>query len=235
MDQINRIRKISIWIFFLPVIVLNVCLFISVNYLIFENTIFVVDQIGRSGFTIPYIDGGVSISRTARTYPTYLIFKPGMIITAFLLIKYWIANNNMARAINNQNKKNYRFLFFGVSSAIFLIAHSIFLGISFEYDLYKFFRRFILIAFIIFEIVAQALLVVTLFKIKNKISNFINKKILILKMVLVSLLSVVALASLPILTSAGNTSFKHALEWNYFIGIITFYLLTFLFWKRDKT
>ena len=235
MDQISRIRKISIWIFFLPVIVLNICLFISVNYLIFENTIFVVDQIGRSGFTIPYIDGGVSISRTARTYPTYLIFKPGMIITAFLLIKYWIANNNMARTINNQNEKNYRFLFFGVGSAIFLIAHSIFLGISFEYDLYKFFRRFILIAFIIFEIVAQALLVVTLFKIKNKISNFINKKILILKMVLVSLLSVVALASLPILTSAGNTSFKHALEWNYFVGIVTFYLLTFLFWKRDKT
>jgi len=234
-DQINRIRKISIWIFFLPVIVLNVCLFISVNYLIFENTIFVVDHIGRSGFTIPYIDGGVSISRTARTYPTYLIFKPGMIITAFLLIKYWTANNNIARTINNQNEKNYRFLFFGVGSAIFLIAHSIFLGISFEYDLYKFFRRFILIAFIIFEIVAQALLVVVLFKIKNKISNFINKKILILKMVLVSLLSVVALASLPILTSAGNTSFKHALEWNYFIGIITFYLLTFLFWKRDKT
>ena len=235
MDQISRIRKISIWIFFLPVIVLNVCLFISVNYLIFENTIFVVDQIGRSGFTIPYIDGGVSISRTARTYPTYLIFKPGMIITAFLLIKYWTANNNIARTINNQNEKNYRFLFFGIGSAIFLIAHSIFLGISFEYDLYKFFRRFILAAFIVFEIVAQALLVITLFRIKDKISNFINKKILILKMVLVSLLSVVALASLPILTSAGNTSFKHALEWNYFVGIVTFYLLTFLFWKRDKT
>ena len=234
MYQISRIRKISIWIFFLPVIVLNVCLFISVNYLIFENTIFIVDQLGRSSFTIPYIDGGVSISRTARTYPTYLIFKPGMIITAFLLIKYWVANNSMAQTINNQNEKNYSFLFFGIGSAIFLIAHSIFLGISFEYDLYRLFRRFIIIAFIIFEIVAQALLVITLFKIKNKISNFINKKILILKMVLVSLLSVVALASLPILTSAGNTSFKHALEWNYFIGIITFYLLTFLFWKRWK-
>ena len=234
MDQINLIRKISIWIFLLPVIVLNVCLLISVNYLVLENTIFVVDQLGRSSFTIPYIDGGVSISRTARTYPAYLIFKPGMIITAFLLIKYWIANNNMAPAINNQKEKNYRFLFFGVSSAIFLIAHSIFLGISFEYDLYKFFRRFILVAFIIFEVVAQALLVITLFKIKDKISNFINKKVLILKIVLVSLLSIVALASLPILTSTGNTSFKHALEWNYFIGIVAFYLLTFLFWKKRQ-
>jgi len=233
-DQINRIRKTSIWIFFLPIIVLNVCLFISVNYLIFENTIFAVDQIGRSGFTIPYIDGGVSISRTARTYPTYLIFKPGMIITAFLLIKYWIANNKMAQTINNQNEKNYRFLFFGVSSAIFLIAHSIFLGVSFEYDLYKFFRRFILLGFIIFEIIAQALLVIALFKIKDKISDFINKKILILKIALVSLLTIVALASLPILTSTGHTSFKHGLEWNYFIGVVSFYLLTFLFWKKRQ-
>ena len=234
MRQINQIRKISVWIFFIPVIVLNVCLFVSVNYLLFENTIFAVDQIGRSGFTIPYIDGGVSISRTARTYPTYLIFKPGMIITAFLLIKYWIANNNMARTINNQNEKNYRFLFFGVSSAIFLIAHSIFLGVSFENDLYKFFRRFILLGFIIFEIIAQALLVIVLFKIKDKILDCINKKILILKIVLVSLLAIVALASLPILTSTGYTSFKHGLEWNYFIGVVSFYFLTFLFWKKRK-
>ena len=231
MDQINRIRKVSIWIFFLPIIVLNICLFISVNYPIFENTIFAVDSIGRTSFTIPYIDGGVSISRTARTYPAYLIFKPGMIITAFLLIKYWMANNTMAKAINKTDK-NYRFLFFGIASALFLIAHSIFLGIKFDYDLYKLFRRFILLSFIIFELVAQALLVITLFKIKNKISEIINKKILTLKIILVSILTAVALASLPIVTSSGHTDFKHALEWNYFVGIITFYLLTFFFWKK---
>ena len=175
MDQINRIRKVSIWIFFLPIIVLNICLFISVNYPIFENTIFAVDSIGRTSFTIPYIDGGVSISRTARTYPAYLIFKPGMIITAFLLIKYWMANNTMAKAINKTDK-NYRFLFFGIASALFLIAHSIFLGIKFDYDLYKLFRRFILLSFIIFELIAQALLVITLFKIKIKFQRLLTKK-----------------------------------------------------------
>ncbi len=231
MDQISRIRAVSIWIFLIPIIVLNLCLFVSVNYHIFENTIFVVDQLGRTSFTIPYVDGGVSISRTARTYPSYLIFKPGMIITAFLLVKYWMSNNSMARIINNKSN-NYRFLFFGVGSAIFLIAHSIFLGINFEYDLYKLFRRFVLVGFIIFEIVAQTLLVITLFKIKNKIAEIINKKILIAKIMLVSILSVTALASLPILTSSGNVHFKHALEWNYFIGVILFYLLTFLFWKK---
>ena len=109
MNKIYEIRGLGIWIFILPILALNLCLFISTNYFLFENTIFVVDQIGRSSFTIPYIDGGVSISRTARTYPAYLIFKPFMIITAFLLIKYWNQNNGLFRAINIENKKNYSF------------------------------------------------------------------------------------------------------------------------------
>jgi len=233
-EQINKIRILSLWIFILPVVALNLCLFISVNYNIFENTIFTVDQIGRTAFTIPYIDGSVSISRTARTYPAYLVFKPCMIIAAILLIKYWISTNDLVQNIEVRSTKKKRFMMYGVLSAIFLILHSIFLGINFEYDLYKFFRRFVLLAFIIFEIVAQTLLVVTLFKIKNIISDIINKKILLFKIILVSILIFTALASLPLLTSSGNVHFKHALEWNYFIGVVLFYLLTFFFWKAQK-
>ncbi len=201
MKNIDRVRKISIWIFIIPVVALNLCLFVSVNYLFFENTIFQVSEIGRTSFTIPYIDGNVSISRTARTYPTYLIFKPAMIITAIILIKYWITNNKVIGIVNNDTNKNYYFLIFGVGSALFLIAHSIFLGIKFDYDLYKFFRRFVILGFVIFEIIAQALLVISIFKIKEKIEKFINKKILILKIILVSILIITALASLPLLAS----------------------------------
>ena len=232
MDRINQIRKLGIWIFVLPLLVLNVCLFISVNFHLFENTIFIVDQIGRIGFTIPYIDGQVSISRTARTYPSYLIFKPGMILTAILLIKYWIENKKLIQTIENETEKKRYFALFGILSALFLIVHSIFLGIHFEYDLYKLFRRFVVIAFIIFEIIAQAMFVTTLFKIKNKISELINKKILLLKIILVCVLIIGGLASLPLLISSGNTHFKHALEWDYFVGVIFFYLLSFLFWKK---
>ena len=234
MESINKIKKISIWIFILPAVALNICLFISVNPHLLENTIFTVDQLGRSGFTIPYIDGSVSISRTARTYPAYLIFKPSMIITSVLLINYWIANNKLIGKINIETKKNKYFLIFGISSAVFLIIHSIFLGIKFDYDLYKFFRRFVIIGFIIFEIVAQTLLVLCIFQTKEKLEGFINKKVLYLKIILVSILVVTALASLPFLVSSGYTHFKHALEWNYFVGVIFFYLLSFLFWKKVK-
>ena len=234
MEKIEQIRKTSIWIFVLPIIVLNLCLFISINYHLFENSFFEVSQTGRTSFTIPYIDGQVSISRVARTFPAYLIFKPGMIITAIFLIRYWILNNEVIKKIKNETEKNNSFLFFGVVSAIFLIAHSIFLGIHFDYMLYKFFRRFVLLGFVIFEIIAQALLIINIFKIKDKVANFINQKILILKAVLVTILITTALASLPILSGPGYTRFKHALEWDYFAGVILFYFLTFLFWKNKK-
>ena len=149
MDNIIRIKRVSIWIFILPVLVLNSCLFVSINYEIFEGSIFTVDQIGRSGFTIPYIDGGISISRSARTYPTFLIFKPGMIITALLLIRYWLLNNKLFKSIERKTQNKY-FLLFGIGSAIFLILHSILLGFNLENDFYKFFRRFVLLGFIIF-------------------------------------------------------------------------------------
>jgi hypothetical protein len=94
-------------------------------------------------------------------------------------------------------------------------------------------RRFVLLGFIIFELIAQTLLVLNIIKIKGKILEFINIKILTLKIILVSVLVVVAFLSAPILNSSEYTHFKHALEWNYFLGIITFYLLTFLFWKKN--
>jgi len=93
MNEITQIRKLSLWIFFIPFIAINLCLIISQNYLLFENTIFIVDMIGRSGFSIPYLDGSLSISRASRTYPQYLIFKPAMILTSVLL--YYIGKITM--------------------------------------------------------------------------------------------------------------------------------------------
>ena len=234
MENINKIRIISIWIFVVTLVSLNLCLFISVNGHLLQGTIFQVDSMGRSAFTIPYIDGSVSISRTARTYPAYLIFKPGMFLTAILLIQYWRANNKLIQTINNDFSKNKYFLFFGIGSAVCLVIHSLLLGIQFEVDLYKFFRRFVLLSFIIFELIAQALLIKSIIKIKYNIAEMINKKILILKIFVVTLLIIIAVLSLPILTSSGYVHFKHALEWNYFLGVIIFYLFTFLFWKRRK-
>tara|TARA_Y100001958_G_C21175855_1_gene506685 strand:- start:1023 stop:1322 length:300 start_codon:yes stop_codon:yes gene_type:complete len=98
-----------------------------------------------------------------------------------------------------------------------------------------------MLAFIIFEIAAQAYLVATFYSFKDKLESYINHKILKLKLFLVSFLIIIALISIPIISLPGDNFFgfnlkffKHALEWDYFIGVITFYFLTFLMWKKIK-
>ena len=231
MKEIAQIRKLSLWIFFTPLIAINLCLLISQNPGFLENTFFAVDQIGRSGFSIPYFDGSLSISRASRTFPQYLIFKPAMIVTAIILYYYWVNNNNLVNKFKSTNI-NYKFKTFGILSAVFLAIHSIFLGIKFDIQIYKLMRRVILLLFIIFEIIAQGILVYHFFKIKDKISDLINKKILTLKAILVLVLATIAILSVPILIDKGNTHFKHALEWNYFVGVILFYFFTRFLWKR---
>tara|TARA_B110000967_G_C18721082_1_gene477703 strand:- start:193 stop:897 length:705 start_codon:yes stop_codon:yes gene_type:complete len=233
MNEIAQIRKLSLYIFFIPFIAVNLCLFISVNYNLLNDTIFLVDEIGKSGFTIPYFDGSLSISRASRTYPQFLIFKPSMIITACLLYFYWKKNNLLINKFNNISDKNYYFKTFGVLSAVFLAIHSVLLGVEIDLKIFKLLRRVVLLCFIIFEIVAQGLLVYNFYKLRQKIKKLYRGNILNLKILLVIILSLVAVLSLPILATSGGVHFKHALEWNYFIGVISFYLLTRLFWKRD--
>ena len=143
--------------------------------------------------------------------------------------------------LNYLNKYVKKFVFFGIASAIVLVLHSIFLGIKFDYDLYKLFRRVIMLSFIIFEITAQTYLVMALYSLKNELKDFINEKVLKIKIFLVSLLIIVAVISIPIISMPGDDFFgislkflKHGLEWDYFLGVISFYLLTFLMWKKNN-
>ena len=235
MQQIVKVKSISIWIFIIPFIAVNACLLLITQFHgLFPNQEDIIHN------TFPYFDGGASISRTARPYPTWLIFKPSMFLTSFLLIKYWLYNKEIVEFFNYEHKYKKKIVFFGIASAIALTVHSIFLGIKFDNDLYKLFRRVIMLSFIIFEVAAQAYLVATFYSFRNELRNYINYRILNIKIALVSMLIIVALISIPIISLPGNyfmgfnlKFFKHALEWDYFIAVISFYLLTFFMWKKN--
>ena len=235
MDQINKVKSLSIWIFVIPFIAVNICLILITQFHgLFPNQADIIHN------TFPYFDGGASISRTARPYPSWLIFKPAMFFTSFLLIKYWLYNKDIILSFDKNHKYLKKVVYLGIASAIALTVHSIFLGIKFDNDFYKLFRRVIMLSFIIFEIAAQAYLVATFYSFKKELTKYINVKILKLKLILVSILVIVALLSIPIISLPGNDFlgfnvkfFKHALEWDYFIGVITFYLLTYFMWKKN--
>ena len=236
MKSIDKTKSISIWIFIVPFVAVNVCLLLVTQFhSLFPNQEDIIHN------TFPYFDGGASISRTARPYPSWLVFKPAMFLTSYLLIKYWLFNKDIIEFFKSDHKNTKKIVFFGIASAIALTIHSIFLGIKFDNDIYKLFRRLVMLSFIVFEIVAQAYLVVTFVSMKEKLKNYINPTILNLKIILVSFLILVALISVPIISLPGDDFFgfqlkffKHALEWDYFIGVITFYLLTFLMWKKSN-
>ena len=197
MKEIAQIRKLSLWIFLIPLLAINLCLIISQNSQFLENTIFSVDMIGRSGFSIPYLDGSLSISRASRTFPQYLIFKPAMFLTSYLLIKYWLSTKNIINHFNPDHKHIKKIFFFGIASAIFLTIHSLFLGIKIDNDFYKLSRRFVMLAFIIFELVAQAYLVATFLDLKKKLQLHINEKVLKIKKYLITILITVSIIALP--------------------------------------
>ena len=232
MDKIKNVKSISIWIFIIPFIAINTCLILITQFHeFFPNR---EDIVHNSLW--PYIDGGLSISRTARPYPNWLIFKPAMFLTSFLLIKYWIYNKEIISSCNNDYKDKNKLIFFGVGSAIALTIHSIFLGIDFDNNLYKLFRRVIMLLFITFEVAAQTYLVLALYAYKDKLMKHLNLKVLKLKFFLVFFLILVAVISIPIISWSGDKFkfVKHALEWDYFLGVITFYLLTFFMWKNKN-
>ena len=73
MDSINKVRSITLWIFIVPFLAINICLILVTQFhVLFPNQKDILLN------TIPYFDGGASISRTARVFPTYLVFKPAI-------------------------------------------------------------------------------------------------------------------------------------------------------------
>jgi len=243
----SKIRSVAIWVFIVPFLAVNICLILSQIFVFRELGVaepgsyfydFKIMSIGdaiadrASDWIIPYFDGVASISRVVRVFPNYLIFKPAMFMTAFFLIRYWVLNKAFIEETIGTHKDLKKIYYLGIGSAIFLIIHSIFLGIKFDISIYKLLRRVILLLFIFFEIAAQFYLIKLLIEIKPKISSLINEKFLLLKKILVYLLIFITIVSLPFLPFDNFKILKHMLEWNFFLGVIAFYLLTFLMWKK---
>ena len=82
------------------------------------------------------------------------------------------------------------------------------------------------------KIIAQTLLVIIFFKNEDKLFNLININILKLKKILVMLLIFFAIIILPFLPFNNLKILKYTMEWNYFIGVNSFYLLSFFMWKK---
>ena len=149
------------------------------------------------------------------------------------MLLYWHSFNQVFKKIID--KKNNVYYYFGTASAIFLLIHVFFLGTTSDNEIIKTIRRLVLVLFLLFELLAQIFLSIKIFKNKKILTLYAYSKIVWTKIVFVAFViffSVIIILSLIIFDLP--KSVDNILEWNYFMILLVFYLLSSLMWKKNN-
>ena len=211
-----NIKYLSLIVFALPILTVIISYIISV-------------KLNLISFCIPNIDGCTSISRVGRYEPVKYFFKPFMFLFGILLFIYW-KENFLKLKLFKENKLLLITFIIGIISVIFLFLYIFFLG---ESNIYRFFRKIGIYIYIFFTVIAQLLLAIQYFKLRNTASKFLNKKFIKYKLIFSVFLISFSIIVLPILLIKIEhfPEIKNIISWNYFLCIQLYYLITFFCWK----
>ena len=189
--------------------------------------------LGSSEKINPFIYGEASISNIVKRFPINIVFKSFLYISVVLMFAYWLYYNLLFKKIVGSEKN--LFLFFGIGSAVFLFFHILFLGMSIESEIFHKIRRLIIILFIFFELMAQILLTKNLYNNIDTLIQFCNIAIIKIKVIFIFIVILVSSAVILILMIYDMPSkFDYILEWNYFFGLLIFYFLSAIMWKKQN-
>tara|TARA_Y100000591_G_scaffold328364_1_gene354700 strand:- start:559 stop:1686 length:1128 start_codon:yes stop_codon:yes gene_type:complete len=190
-----------------------------------------ISTLGTSVSINPFINGETSISNIVKRFPINLVFKPLLFISVILMYLYWKNYNYLFKEI--LNSKNNKFVLFGIASAIFLFFHVLFLGMEIDNKIFKLLRKLVIVFFILSEIIAQFLLSIKLFKNKRNLRYYCNTYIINIKLLFVIVIATVSIFVIFILLMYDlSNKVDYILEWNYFAGLLFYYLLSALMWKK---
>lgn len=199
------------------------------TYVLINNTL----VLGSSKSVNPFLYGEVSISNLVKRYPINYFFKFCLYLAVLSMLIYWVNYNKIFK--NIISKKNNGFYFFGMASAILLFIHVFYLGTTSNNEILKNLRRIVIVLFVIFEVVAQTWLTISIYKNKKLLSKYIKESILLTKIIFVSIISVSTVMIILFLLSFDlDSSVDYILEWNYFVILLIFYFFSFLIWKKNN-
>ena len=211
-------------------------------YKIFPAPFYLIEKIrnnknytpATSGAVNPFIYGEVSISNVVKRFPISNFFKPLLFMTSFLMIFYWITYHKIFTSLDKSKKIN-NFTIFGVFSGLFLFFHFYFLGTKIDNEIFNQIRKLILVLFILFEILAQFFLTKRIYLSLDQINKYIFKKIFLIKIIFVSFIVISSVFIVTILIFFNlDSKIDYILEWNYFLLLLFFYLLSFLLWRPQS-
>lgn len=188
-----------------------------------------------AGAVNPLIYGETSISNMVKRFPINLLFKPLLYLTSVLMILYWIYYQKIFSIITKNNNTNI-FLIFGIISGTFLFIHVFFLGTANQTETFTKIRKIIVLTFLFAELFAQFFLVRKIYQYKDLLLNFTIKNILLAKIYFVAIILIFTIITiLYLIFYKVSSEFNNILEWNYFLVLLLFYLLSSIMWKKKIT
>ena len=215
----NSISVYSLFLFMVPTVTLVICHQMHASY--------------TDVYTIPFIDGKVSISLIGRQDYAIGIFKPGfflyMIISIFFYFK--VSNFMLINGIKN------KFKFYGILANFFLCIYILALG-NRDSSFYEVSRRLSIIFYIVTMYINHIYLIKMLKLLKNKKKIEFDKIYLIIFNIIIVLMTILILVGSPWVNPLFKypSQLKNVIEWNYFLLTIGFYIpisIIFLNLKRN--
>jgi hypothetical protein len=180
----------------------------------------------------PFIYGETSISNIVKRFPINYVFKSFLFVSVIFMYLYWVNYRHLF--IEILKSSNNKFVYFGLASAFFLFFHVLLLGVEIDNKIFKLMRKLIIVSFILSEIIAQFYLSIKLFKNKEKLNNFCNTYIVYFKIGFILIISFISILVITILLIYDLSSkVDYILEWNYFAGLLFYYFLSFMLWKKQ--
>ena len=148
------------------------------------------------------------------------------------MIMYWLYYQKIFNVLEKEQRIK-KFFIFGILSSVFLFVHVFFLGVEINNIIFIKLRKLVILLFILCELNAQFFLAKRIFICRNLISDFTFKTVIYLKITFVAtmiLISTIIIGILAIYNLPANVDYF--LEWNYFLVLLFFYLLSSIMWKN---
>ena len=211
----KSISVYSILLFLVPLVTLTVCHQMHASY--------------TNIYTIPFIDGKVSVSLIGRQDYTIGIFKPGFFLYMFISIFFYFKISYFFLSNGIKNK----FKIFGMLANFFLCIYIILLGQR-DSSFYEILRRLAIIFYITSMYFNHIYLIKILRSLQsNKIIKF-NIIYLPVFYMIIALMTILIIIGLPWVNPLFKypDQLKNIVEWNYFLLMIVFYIpVSLLFYQ----
>ena len=186
--------------------------------------------VGAIPWCNPYWDGCVSISRAARSSDALFLFRALMIFTAAWLIIYWrLCGYFLEKKLQAQNY--FWILTLGYLGAAFLILYADFLGT--EGAAYRLMRRYGVIFFFTFTVLAQYIYLRLLLKNQSAISSAdIYPKIMLALGFLILVIGFISLGATIMLDNPAKDRWENTTEWWFALGMVSHFAINAMLWHR---